>query len=271
MSDTFSKFDKARKQVRRVRTGLFSEPLEGRVLLSGYALSQIGVFGANAGGANPQSTLVMDSNGNFYGTASAGGAYGVGNVFEIAKGSGVITTLPSFNGTNGANPDAAVTLDASGNLYGTTNGVGVGRDGTVFELSPIKPRLPADFNGDGKQDFSDLLILAQNYGKTAATFAQGDADGDGTVDFADLLILAQNYGSTLLTAGGSTLLTAGGSTSLTAGGSTSLTAAGKTSPSAADSTLIDPNPSTRRRHPNAASHPLLKSRPTTISPLTHAL
>ena len=57
-------------------------------------------------------------------------------------------------------------------------------------------RLPADFNGDGQQNFADLLILAQNYGRTNATFAQGDANGDGTVNFADLLILAQNYGRT---------------------------------------------------------------------------
>ena len=52
----------------------------------------------------------------------------------------------------------------------------------------------ADFNHSGKVDFADLLILAQNYGKTGVTNAQGDANGDGKVDFADLLILAQNYG-----------------------------------------------------------------------------
>ena len=44
----------------------------------------------------------MDSSGNLYGTASQGGAYG-GTVFELAKGSGIITTLASFNGTNGVN------------------------------------------------------------------------------------------------------------------------------------------------------------------------
>ena len=57
-------------------------------------------------------------------------------------------------------------------------------------------RLVADFNNDGSINFSDLLILAQNYGKSPRTFAQGDANGDGTVNFADLLLLAQNYGQT---------------------------------------------------------------------------
>jgi hypothetical protein len=56
--------------------------------------------------------------------------------------------------------------------------------------------LPADFNSDGKVNFSDLLILAQNYNKTNVTHAQGDATMDGKVNFNDLLILAQSYGKT---------------------------------------------------------------------------
>ena len=51
-----------------------------------------------------------------------GGANGDGTVFELAKGSGTITTLASFNGTNGANPFAGLIMDSSGNLYGTTRG-----------------------------------------------------------------------------------------------------------------------------------------------------
>ena len=43
-----------------------------------------------------------------------------GTVFEIAQGSGTITTLASFNGTNGADPYAGLVEDASGNLFGTT-------------------------------------------------------------------------------------------------------------------------------------------------------
>ena len=43
-----------------------------------------------------------------------------GTVFELAAGSGAITTLASFNGTNGANPVAGLIEDSSGNLFGTT-------------------------------------------------------------------------------------------------------------------------------------------------------
>ena len=46
----------------------------------------------------------MDSSGNLYGTTAYGGAIGDGTVFELAKGSGTITTLASFNGTDGAYP-----------------------------------------------------------------------------------------------------------------------------------------------------------------------
>ena len=44
-----------------------------------------------------------------------------GTVFELAQGSGTITTLALFNGTNGAHPEAALIMDSSGNLYGTTD------------------------------------------------------------------------------------------------------------------------------------------------------
>ena len=44
----------------------------------------------------------MDSSGNLYGTTVRGRRLDDGTVFELAQGSGTITTLASFNGTNGA-------------------------------------------------------------------------------------------------------------------------------------------------------------------------
>ena len=47
---------------------------------------------------------------------------------------------------------------------------------------------PGDANDDGKVDFADLLILAQNYGKSPGqTFSTGDFNNDGSVGFDDLL------------------------------------------------------------------------------------
>ena len=58
-------------------------------------------------------------------------------MWELAKGSGTITPLDSFNGTNGANPIGDVTFDANGNLFGTAFGGGASNVGTVWELAAV--------------------------------------------------------------------------------------------------------------------------------------
>jgi len=91
-------------------------------------------------GAHPWSALVMDASGNLYGTAAGGGKYASGVVFELMRVNGgwVETTLHDFNPHrgDGYTPIAGLTLDAEGNLYGTTSycQCGYSNDGTVFEL-----------------------------------------------------------------------------------------------------------------------------------------
>jgi uncharacterized repeat protein (TIGR03803 family) len=98
--------------------------------------------GGNDGGG-PLSGLISDGAGNLYGTTVGGGAYGWGTVYELTPSSSgwLIYVLYSFTG--GSDGEAAiggVIFDASGNLYGTTNGGGAGGCpngcGTLFELSP---------------------------------------------------------------------------------------------------------------------------------------
>lgn len=48
---------------------------------------------------------------------------------------GDLITVASFNGANGGSPFGGVTLDASGNIYGTTSNMGPGGGGTVFEIN----------------------------------------------------------------------------------------------------------------------------------------
>lgn len=55
--------------------------------------------------------------------------------------------------------------------------------------------IPGDANGDGATNFQDFLILANNFGKEDASFAEGDFDGDGRVSFLDFLVLAENFGA----------------------------------------------------------------------------
>jgi autotransporter-associated beta strand protein len=53
---------------------------------------------------------------------------------------------------------------------------------------------PGDASLDGFVNFNDLLVLAQNYGRTTGQiWTNGDFDGNGDVAFTDLLSLAQNY------------------------------------------------------------------------------
>jgi uncharacterized repeat protein (TIGR03803 family) len=89
-------------------------------------------------GSAPESGLAMDSVGNLYGTTTKGGTSGHGSVFMLIRSkSGVWTEkiIHSFTAElEGFTPVAGVTLDSSGNLYGTTSEGGAYGYGTVFEL-----------------------------------------------------------------------------------------------------------------------------------------
>ena len=53
-----------------------------------------------------------------------------------------------------------------------------------------------DANADGRVDINDLTIVLTNYGKTGATWTQGEFTGSGTVDINDLSIVLANFGQT---------------------------------------------------------------------------
>jgi uncharacterized repeat protein (TIGR03803 family) len=91
-------------------------------------------------GVYPRGGLTQASNGNFYGTAYQGGAYGGGSIFEISP-AGKFKTLYSFcskaNCTDGSNPMSAPMQASNGNLYGTTyHGGENNNDGTAYEITP---------------------------------------------------------------------------------------------------------------------------------------
>jgi uncharacterized repeat protein (TIGR03803 family) len=91
-------------------------------------------------GSYPQSGLILDQNGNLYGTTPNSGALGTcGVAFELsqaANGGWQETVLHSFSGSDGCLPQAGLVFDSAGNLYGTTYEGGTDDQGSVFELSP---------------------------------------------------------------------------------------------------------------------------------------
>ncbi len=90
-------------------------------------------------GANPEAGLILAKDGNFYGTTYAGGGNaacsgGCGTIFKITT-TGALTTLHSFEYTDGANPIAAVIQGSDGNFYGTTASGGATFRGTIFKIT----------------------------------------------------------------------------------------------------------------------------------------
>ena len=108
-------------------------------------------------GTGPRAALSIDPNGNLFGTASEGGQFQGGAVFEVSPNGGTYTesVLYSFcaqaNCTDGEEPDGGVMLDQSGNLFGTARGGGTSNDGVLFELVPAgsqwKYSVLANFDG----------------------------------------------------------------------------------------------------------------------------
>jgi uncharacterized repeat protein (TIGR03803 family) len=91
-------------------------------------------FGLNGDGADPKGDLVLDANGNLYGTTFAGGSEFGGIVFQLAPGSTGWTETILLDLPNGSETAAGLMWRTLGlNLYGVTGNGGLGFGG-VFRL-----------------------------------------------------------------------------------------------------------------------------------------
>jgi uncharacterized repeat protein (TIGR03803 family) len=141
-------------------------------------------------GADPEAGLAIDQAGNLYGTTTAGGSSDNGTVFMLAPpsipgGAWTETVLYSFGtGTDGAVPVGGVSLDSSGNLYGTASSGGRYGLGTVFQLikgNPWTEKTVHDFQdaNDGAVPYAGLIAGSSGNFYGAAT--EGGNQGGGTI------------------------------------------------------------------------------------------
>jgi uncharacterized repeat protein (TIGR03803 family) len=144
-----------------------------------YTKTTLHYFAGGTDGAFPNKRLILDQAGNIYGVTPEGGAgcvgseWGCGIIFKIDT-SGHETVLYAFDEHNGWESEGRLTMDAAGNLYGTTlrGGPGHCHCGVVFKLdtSGTYTVLYAfTSGGGGVQPQAGLLYVASEgalYGST---------------------------------------------------------------------------------------------------------
>jgi uncharacterized repeat protein (TIGR03803 family) len=98
-------------------------------------LTVLHTFRGGTDGSSPQPGLLLDAEGNLYGTTFQGGKSERGVVFKISA-KGRYTVLHRFTQKQGKNPNGALVSDSAGDFYGTTQ-LGGGHDlGSVYQLTP---------------------------------------------------------------------------------------------------------------------------------------
>ena len=93
-------------------------------------------FTGGTDGGDPDPGVFVDPKGNIYGAAYAGGAAGLGVVYEVTA-AGRYRVLYTFTGEAGGGgaPRAGPVWDSAGNAYGTAAGGGANQ-GIVYKISP---------------------------------------------------------------------------------------------------------------------------------------
>jgi uncharacterized repeat protein (TIGR03803 family) len=127
-------------------------------------------------GSDPFGGVVIDGNGNLYGTTESGAPDQYGTIFEIAAGTTTIDTLAHFDDSDA--PLDPILLDDAGNIFGTTAAGGDSGNGTLFELVRGSSAITTleSFNGpygwqphcglsmDGKGDLFGTTLFGGTFG-----------------------------------------------------------------------------------------------------------
>jgi uncharacterized repeat protein (TIGR03803 family) len=129
--------------------------------------------------------LIRAANGNFYGTTLQGGTYDLlcGTVFEITA-TGKLTSLHSFNHSDGCQPSGPLIQGADGNFYGTTNQGGTHGEGAFFKMNPAG-KLTGFYSFCSQPNCADgyrpVAVLQATDGNLYGTTAFGGLNRLGTI------------------------------------------------------------------------------------------
>ncbi len=152
---------------------------------TGFSVLHSFVGGSNDG-AQPLSAVVIDAFGFLYGTTSAGGPANRGVVFRMKTDGSMFSVLHGFAGgmTDGDDPPSSLTLDGSGNLYGTTYRGGVSNAGVIFRMKTDGGGFTllhsfAGFPQDG--GYPTAALILDEYGNLYGTTSGGGAGSGGIV------------------------------------------------------------------------------------------
>lgn len=153
---------------------------------SGWIEKVLYDFQSGNDGGNPIGGLIFDPSGNLYGTTVYGGSGGGGTIFEMTPSNGnwIYTVLYSFiSGTSG--PESNLTMDAAGNLYGTTFADGTHGFGNVFKLVLFNGGWTYtdlyDFTGSSDGANPESAVLFDANGNLYGTAEYGGMYGSGVV------------------------------------------------------------------------------------------
>jgi hypothetical protein len=108
-------------------------------------------------------------------------------------------TGPGIRSSSAASaPGTAVGFGPATDLLASLPGVFLGQSVAAGSIV-FRHTIQGDANLDRAVNFSDLVILSQNYDTAGRSFTRGNFDFDvqGKVDFADLVLVAQHYNNAL--------------------------------------------------------------------------
>lgn len=126
---------------------------------------------ACADGGNSVSGMVLATDGNFYGTATKGGANKFGVIYKITP-QGTFSVLYNFDATTGAYPENTLVQHTNGTLYGNTYQGGSTNFGVFFSLKIGQKPFVSTVLSSGKVG-QPVQILGQGFNSATSVSFNG--------------------------------------------------------------------------------------------------